>query len=247
MSLLKLKPLRFYFSAEKELFEAIKNIFGFYPGNIFLYKLALRHKSQAEELLNGIRVSNERLEFLGDTVLSTVVADYLFRMFPYKDEGFLTEMRSKIVSRAQLNNLALRLGLDRLIIHTQEKSSVFRSIKGDAFEAIIGAMYLDKGYRFTRKVLINRIIKNNFDLNELINTDMNYKSRLIEWVQKEKKTFEFNVIQEVGSGYNKQYIVEVTVDQEVAGSGRDFSIKGAEQNAAMKAIEHFGINGNGKH
>ena len=146
MSLLKLKPLRFYFSAEKELFEAIKNIFGFYPGNIFLYKLALRHKSQAEELLNGIRVSNERLEFLGDTVLSTVVADYLFRMFPYKDEGFLTEMRSKIVSRAQLNNLALRLGLDRLIIHTQEKSSVFKSIKGDAFEAIIGAMLPSKGF-----------------------------------------------------------------------------------------------------
>jgi ribonuclease-3 len=245
--LLKLKPPRFYFSAEKHFFEAIKNIFGYYPGNIFLYKLAFRHKSQAEELHNGIRVSNERLEFLGDTVLSTVVADYLFRMFPYKDEGFLTEMRSKIVSRAQLNKLSLRLGLDQLIIHTQEKNNVYRSIRGDAFEAIVGAMYLDKGYGFTRKVLINRVIKTHFDLNELINTDLNFKSRLIEWAQKDKKQVEFNVIQEVGSGYNKQYIVEVTVDQEVAGSGRDFSIKGAEQNAAMKAIEYFGINGNGKH
>lgn len=183
---IKIRPIRFYLSHEKHFFEAIKNIFGFYPENIFLYKLAFRHKSQAEELHNGIRVSNERLEFLGDAVLSNVVADYLFRMFPYKDEGFLTEMRSKIVSRAQLNKLSLRLGIDQLIIHTQEKNNVYRSIKGDAFEAIIGAMYLDKGYTFTRKVLINRVIKNNYDLNELMNTDVNFKSKLIEWAQREK-------------------------------------------------------------
>ncbi|KAF0196465.1 MAG: ribonuclease III [Bacteroidetes bacterium] len=243
---LKLRPLRFYLSKEKHFYVAIKNIFGFYPENIFLYKLAFRHKSQAEELLNGIRVSNERLEFLGDTVLSTVVADYLFRMFPYKDEGFLTEMRSKIVSRTQLNKLSLRLGIDQLIIHTQEKNNVYRSIKGDAFEAIIGAMYLDKGYTFTRKILINRVIKNNFDLNELINTDLNFKSKLIEWAQKEKKPIEFNVVQEVGTGYHKQYVVDVLVNGEVAGNGRDYSIKGAEQNAAMKAIEFFGLNGMAK-
>lgn len=246
MLTLKLKPIRFYLSNEKHFYEAIKNIFGFYPENIFLYKLAFTHKSQAEELLNGIRISNERLEFLGDTVLSTVVADHLFRMFPYKDEGFLTEMRSRIVSRAQLNKLSLRLGIDQLIIHTQEKNNVYRSIKGDALEAIIGAMYLDKGYNFTRKILINRVIKNNFDLTELINTDINFKSKLIEWVQKEKKSIEFNVVQEVGTGYHKQYVVEVLVNNETAGTGRDYSIKGAEQNAAMKALTHFGINGNAK-
>lgn len=243
----KLRPLRFYLSNEKHFYEAIKNIFGFYPENIFLYKLAFRHKSQSEVLLNGMRVSNERLEFLGDTVLSTVVADHLFRMFPFKDEGFLTEMRSKIVSRAQLNKLSLRLGIDQLIIHTQEKNNVYRSIKGDAFEAIIGAIYLDKGFEFTRKVLINRVIKNNFDLNELIATDVNFKSKLIEWAQKEKRTLEFIVVQEVGAGYHKQYVVDVIINNEVVGTGRDYSIKGAEQNAAMKAIEHFGINGNGKH
>lgn len=243
MTVLKLKPLRFYLSSEKHFYEAIRNIFGYYPGNISLYILAFRHKSQAEELHNGIRISNERLEFLGDTVLSTVVADFLFRMFPYKDEGFLTEMRSRIVSRAQLNKLSLRLGIDQLIIHTQEKNNVYRSIKGDAFEAIIGAMYLDKGYTFTRKILINRVIKNNFDLTELVNTDVNFKSKLIEWAQKEKNPVEFNVVKEVGSGYHKQYIVEVVVNKEVAGTGQDYSIKGAEQNAAMKAIEFFGING----
>lgn len=243
----KIRPLRFYLSNEKHFYEAIKNIFGFYPENIFLYKLAFRHKSQSEVLLNGMRVSNERLEFLGDTVLSTVVADHLFRMFPFKDEGFLTEMRSKIVSRAQLNKLSLRLGIDQLIIHTQENNNVYRSIKGDAFEAIIGAIYLDKGFEFTRKVLINRIIKNNFDLNELISTDVNFKSKLIEWAQKEKRTLEFVVVQEVGAGYHKQYVVDVLINNEVVGNGRDYSIKGAEQNAAMKAIEYFGINGNGKH
>lgn len=241
MFALKIRPLRFYFSNEKHFFEAIKNIFGYYPENIFLYKLAFRHKSQAEELLNGIRISNERLEFLGDTVLSTVVADYLFRMFPYKDEGFLTEMRSKIVSRAQLNKLSLRLGIDQLIIHTLEKNNVYRSIKGDALEAIIGAMYLDKGYTFTRKVLINRVIKNNFDITELVNTDVNFKSKLIEWAQREKKTVEFVVNQEIGSSYHKQYVVDVLVNSEVAGTGQDYSIKGAEQNAAMKAIGFFGF------
>ncbi len=246
MVALKLRPLRFYLSSEKHFYEAIKNIFGYYPENIALYKLAFRHKSQAEELYNGVRISNERLEFLGDTVLSTVVADFLFRMFPYKDEGFLTEMRSRIVSRAQLNKLSLRLGIDQLIIHTQEKNNVYRSIKGDAFEAIIGAMYLDKGYNFTRKILISRVIKNNFDITELVNTDVNFKSKLIEWVQKEKSTVEFVVVQEVGSGYNKQYVVDVLVNNEVTGTGRDYSIKGAEQNAAMKAIEFFGINGNSK-
>lgn len=246
MVALKLKPIRFYLSGEKHFFEAIRNIFGFYPGNISLYKLAFTHKSQAEELHNGIRISNERLEFLGDTVLSTVVADYLFRMFPFKDEGFLTETRSKIVSRTQLNKLSLKLGVDQLIIHTQDKNNVYKSIKGDAFEALIGAIYLDKGYDFTRKILINRVIKNNFDLNELINTDLNFKSRLIEWAQKEKMPMEFVVVKEVGAGYQKQYIVNVMVNNELAGTGRDYSIKGAEQNASMKALEFFGINGNTK-
>ena len=241
-----LKPLRFYFSSEKQLYLAIKNIFGFYPENIFLYKLGFTHKSQAE-IYNGIKVSNERLEFLGDTVISTVVADYLFRIFPLRDEGFLTEMRSRIVSRATLNKLSLKLGLDKLIIHTQSANTVYRSIKGDAFEAIIGAMFLDKGFEFTRKVLINRIIKNHFDLNELANTDINFKSKLIAWTQREKKNIEFVVIDEIGSGYSKQYVVEVHIDDEKMGIGQDYSIKAAEQNAAMKVVEKLGINGKNNH
>lgn len=231
-----IKPIRVILSEEKNLYSTIKNIFGFYPGNIFLYKLAFRHRSQAKEAANGNRISNERLEYLGDAILSAVVADYLFKMFPYKDEGFLTEMRSKIVSRAQLNKLSQKLGIDGLIQADTDGRSVYRSMKGDAFEALVGAIYLDKGYQFTYKLLVEKVIQTHFDLEALEHTDTNYKSRLIEWAQKEKHTVEFVTLHEVGHGYNKQYVVEVLLDKLPIGRGRDFSIKGAEQNAAMRAL-----------
>lgn len=236
MSFDVIKPIRVFLSDDKQLFVALKNIFGYYPGNIFLYKLAFRHKSQSIELSNGNRMSNERLEFLGDAVLSAVVADHLFKMFPYKDEGFLTEMRSRIVSRAQLNKLSQKLGIDTLIKVSVENNNVYRSMKGDAFEALIGAIYLDKGYNFTRQVVIEKIIKQHFDLHELENTNTNYKSRIIEWSQREKRTVEFITLNEVGHGYNKQYVVDVLIDKVSMGKGRDYSIKGAEQDAAMKAL-----------
>ena len=231
-----IKYFRVIFSEDKQLFLALKNIFGFYPGNIFLYKLAFRHRSQAIELNNGNRSSNERLEYLGDAILSAVVADHLFKMFPYKDEGFLTEMRSRIVSRAQLNKLSQKLGVDTLIVVSSERNNVYRSMKGDAFEALIGAMYLDKGFKFTRRVIVNKIVKQHFDLEELENNNTNYKSRIIEWAQREKRTVEFVTLNEVGQGYNKQYVVDIQIDKVSMGEGRDFSIKGAEQDAAMKAL-----------
>jgi ribonuclease-3 len=231
-----IKPFRVFLSDDKPLFVALKNIFGYYPGNIFLYKLAFRHKSQAIELTNGSRVSNERLEYLGDAILSAVVADHLFKMFPYKDEGFLTEMRSRIVSRAQLNKLSQKMGIDTLINSSTDNNNVYRSMKGDAFEALIGAIYLDKGYNFTRRIIIEKIIKQHFDLQELENNDTNYKSRIIEWSQREKRPVEFVIVNEVGHGYNKQYVVDVLVDKVSMGKGRDYSIKGAEQDASMKAL-----------
>jgi ribonuclease-3 len=228
-------PIRVFLSEDKQLFVALKNIFGFYPGNIFLYKLAFRHKSQAIEMNNGNRISNERLEFLGDAILSAVVADHLFKVFPYKDEGFLTEMRSRIVSRAQLNKLSQKMGIDSLITVNHD-NNVYRSIKGDAFEALIGAMYLDKGYNFTRQIIIEKIIRQHFDLQELENNNTNYKSRIIEWAQREKHSVEFVTLNEVGHGYNKQYVVDVLINKLSMGKGRDYSIKGAEQDAAMKAL-----------
>ena len=241
MNLTKIKPVKAFFSSDKELYDAIRNIFGFYPSNIFLYKLAFRHKSVAEESYNGVKISNERLEYLGDAILGAIVADYLFKIFPYKDEGFLTEMRSKIVSRVSLNKLSQKLGIDKLIQSNQDSKSTYRSMKGDAFEAFVGAMYLDKGYEYSRKIIVNHIINYHFDIDSLENIDTNFKSKLIEWAQKEKKSVEFNVVDEVGSGYNKQYVVEIQIEKKPMGKGQDFSIKSAEQNASEKTWKMLDI------
>jgi ribonuclease III len=235
LAFLNFKPVRFYFSSDKQLYYSIKNIFGFYPGNIFLYKLAFLHKSAGAEIVQGVKINNERLEFLGDAILDAITADYLFKTFPLKDEGFLTEMRSKIVSRAQLNKLSQKLGMEKLIQLDHNSMNQYRSMQGDAFEALIGAIYLDKGYEFTKNVLLERIIKQYFDIDELINHEVNFKSRMIEWAQKEKKRIVFQIVRETGSGYKKQYIVELLVDDTSISQGQDYSIKGAEQLASEKA------------
>jgi ribonuclease-3 len=228
-------PVRYFFSRDKQLYQAIKNIFGFYPRNIFLYRLAFLHKSAGEESLRGTKINNERLEFLGDAILDAITADYLFKTFPTKDEGFLTEMRSKIVNRVQLNKLSQKLGLEKLIRLDSSSNNIYRSCQGDAFEALVGAMYLDQGYSFTRHILLEKIIKHYFDINDLVNQESNFKSRMIEWAQKEKKQLIFSVVEETGSGYKKQYIIEILVDNIPLSRGQDYSIKGAEQNAAEKA------------
>ncbi len=222
-------------SSDKNLYRAIKNIFGYYPGNIHIYKLALRHRSASTEIINGVRLNNERLEYLGDAILSAVVADFLFKAFPYKDEGFLTEMRSKIVSRAALNKLSLKLGLKSLISAGTESSTKAKSAGGDAFEALIGALYLDKGYKFARKIIINRIVNLHFDIEQLIITEISYKSKLNEWAQKEKEEVVFKVEEEVGEKHKKQYIVAVVINGKVISRSQDYSIKGAENLAAEKA------------
>jgi ribonuclease-3 len=223
------------FSSDKEFYKSMKNIFGFYPENIFLYKLALRHKSTDKQTFNGLRLNNERLEFLGDAIIDAIVADYLFKKFPMKEEGFLTETRSKIVSRQQLNKLSQKIGINSLI-STGNEAFHFKSINGDAFEALIGAIYLDKGYQFAYNILVNRIINIHLDIDNLVNTDFNFKSRLIEWGQKEKHSVVFSIANESGASHQKLYEIEVLIDNEVMGSAEDFSIKGAEQLAAEKVL-----------
>ena len=230
----RIKPVKFYFSTHKQLYHAIKNIFGFYPGNIFLYKLAFKHKSAAEKQ-NGLYISNERLEYLGDAILDAIVADYLFKLYPYKDEGFLTEMRSRLVSRNQLNRLSHKLGLQNLIQSNLESPALSKSYKGDALEAFIGALYLDKGYNFTKNIFIKNIIKVHLDIDRIQQEEINYKSRMIEWGQKEHREVHYKMIEEKGSGHAKQYVVELTIDGESYGTGKDFSIKGAEKLISEKA------------
>jgi len=232
-----LKQVIVHFSKDKVLYSAVKNLLGFYPDNIHLYKIALSHKSAPHFWLKGQQVNNERLEYLGDAVLSSVVADYLYKKFPYQNEGFLTEMRSRIVSRSRFNRLALKMGLNKLIFQGNNSFTSSKSIYGDTFEALIGAIYLDKGYNFAKKIVIRRIIDVHLDVDEIERTDTNFKSRILEYAQREKKLLEFRVIQEIGEGHRKQYLVELYIDNEAVSRGQDFSIKSAEQIAASKACE----------
>lgn len=204
-----------------------------------MFKLAFRHRSAAQEVSKGIKVSNERLEYLGDAVLGSIIADYLFKKFPLKDEGFLTEMRSKIVSRDQLNKLSIKLGLDKLIETNSDIYHKSKSAMGDAFEAFVGALYLDKGYMPAKKIILNRVIKVHYDIDELVNLQLNFKSKLIEWSQKEKQEIEFKLVQQVGNGHKKQYQVEVLLNDSPIARAQDYSIKGAEKIAAEKACSHI--------
>lgn len=206
--------------------------------------MAFRHRSVAVELKNGTKNSNERLEFLGDAILGAVIAELLFKMYPYKDEGFLTEMRSKIVSRSNLNQLAKRLGLDELIefdTRILPYSNKQGSLLGDTFEAMIGAIYLDKDYNFTRDFLITRIIKPHIDIHTLELTETNFKSKLIEWCQRHGKDISFEVVPNAEGENAKLFTVQVTVDGENSGIGRDYNKKNAEKLAAEKSCELLSI------
>jgi ribonuclease-3 len=200
-----------------------------------LYKLALRHKSATKKKLNGLKINNERLEYLGDAVISAIVADFLFKKYPYESEGFLTDMRSKIVSRAALNKLSLKLGLNTHIVAGNQQGKNSRSAGGDAFEAFIGALYLDKGFKFTRKILVERIIKLHFDMDVLELSEVNYKSKIVEWSQKNKIEANFELVNQIGQKYQKQYEVAVVVDGKEVSRAKDYSIRGAEKLAAEKA------------
>lgn len=206
--------------------------------------MAFRHRSVAVELKNGTKNSNERLEFLGDAILGSVVAELLFKMYPYKDEGFLTEMRSKIVSRSNLNQLAKRLGLDELIefdTRILSYSNKQGSLLGDTFEAMIGAVYMDKDYDFTRNFLLTRIIKPHVDIHTLELTETNFKSKLIEWCQRHSKDISFEIIPNAEGENSKLFTVQVTVDGEMCGLGRDYNKKNAEKLAAEKSCEFLNI------
>ena len=216
---------------------------GFVPGNLSLYRLAFRHKSVAQNVKKGVKNSNERLEFLGDAVLGSVVAEVLFKLYPYEDEGFLTELRSKIVNRVNLNQLARKLGFEQLIQYDNRmvNSSRQGSLLGDAFEALIGAVYLDKGYDFTRNFLINHIIKSHIDIHRLEKTETNFKSKLIEWCQRHGKDITFELIENQEGESNKLFTVQASIDGEIMGQGKEFNKKNAEKLAAEKACEVLAI------
>lgn len=229
------------FSRKDKFSKNIKNVVGFYPGDVFLFKTSLVHKSAVHDSSTGFRESNERLEFLGDAILGAIVAKYLFEKFPGKDEGFLTKMRSKIVSRQSLNALAVKIGLNNLIIARLDKNSKTESIYGNAFEALIGAIYLDKGLEVCETFLLKKVIEPNISLDKLENEETNFKSRIIEWAQKEKQDLAFEILQEYGEGRGKEFEAVIILDGKQTTTGREKSKKGAEQKAAEKLCMELGL------
>ncbi len=221
---------------EKSLIRALRNLLGFYPGNLSVYKLAFSHRSLALETVHGIRLSNERLEYLGDAVLGAVVADLLFKRFPTRDEGFLTEMRSRIVSRENLKQVAVKIGIDQLLQRDAVPGS-YRSMYGDAFEALIGAIYLDKGYKTTHSFIVDRIVKHHVDLQEIEQTENNFKSRILNWGQKEKHSVVFEVLEE--DSKSRLIKVRLLIDEQEVATGTDFIKKKAEQIAAEIACKQL--------
>lgn len=239
-------PIRFYklyLSPNRKYVKSLKNLLGFVPGNLSLYRLAFRHKSVAQNVKKGVKNSNERLEFLGDAVLGSVVAEVLFKLYPFEDEGFLTELRSKIVNRGNLNQLARKLGFEQLIQYDNRMVNSTRqgSLLGDAFEALIGAIYLDKGYDFTKNFLLSHIIKPHIDIHKLEQTETNFKSKLIEWCQRHGKDITFELIENQDGESNKLFTVQASVDGEIMGQGKEFNKKNAEKLAAERACEALSI------
>ncbi len=202
--------------------------------------MALRHSSASKEtVIQGFRESNERLEYLGDAVLGMVIAEFLFKKYPYKDEGFLTEIRSRIVNREVLNGISRKIGLDRLIEYDGSRTRNLparTSMYGDALEALVGAVYLDKGFRFTRRFILKELLT-HYDLDAVVNNNANFKSRLIEWAQREGKEIRFEIISEKGNSHYREFIAQVLVDDEPYTTGSGYSKKKAEQSAAEKAFE----------
>ncbi len=231
-----------YFSKHKNLFKSIKNISGYNPVNINCYLQALRHHSASNTIHhNGSKDSNERLEYLGDSVLNTVVADMLFKRYPFKDEGFLTEMRSKIVSRESLNELALKIGLNHMVQYDKRAINNFSkiSIFGNALEAFIGAVFLDGGFLVAQKFIRAKLLS-HIDLDKLQNTESNYKGKLIEWAQRNNRNIEYENT-ELTDQKQKVYKVRVLVDRVMLGEAENFSKKKAEQLASQKAYETLDI------
>ena len=218
----------------------VDDIFGFIPNNIELYKLALIHKS-ASIVVDGQTINNERLEFLGDAVIESVTSDYLFIEYPEYDEGRLTQLRSKIVSRQSLNGVAKKLGLDKCVIVTHSVSISQKHIFGDAFEAMMGAIYLDQGYNFVNRLLINKIYAVALSLEEVDEVETDFKSRLIEWGQKNHHSIVFRTkgIGKTASAGAHSFRSVVLIDNLEVGHGTGESKKEAEQSAAQSVAKEM--------
>lgn len=222
----------------KEPYLSFYNIVGFYPDRIDLYKEAMTHRSSSIRSRKGRWVNNERLEFLGDAILDAIVADILYKKFEHKKEGFLTSTRSRIVQRETLNKLAMELGIDTLIVSSTRNLAHNTNIYGDALEALIGAIYLDQGYRVAKKFVYETMIKQHLSIEKVLKSEVDFKSRLIEWGQKNKVEIRFEVTDSSYDAHNNPVFVScVKVADVEVGSGKGYSKKESHQMAAKVAIK----------
>ncbi len=232
------------FASDKSFRQAVATVTGQTPKNSRLYHLAFTHSSAVRQLPGvGKHQTNERLEFLGDAVLGTVVAEYLFKKYPYEQEGFLTEVRSRIVNRESLNGIALKLGLDKLVMldAAQGRAARSRSVNGNALEALVGAVYLDLGYKAARKFILTRLVKGFVDVHTLTTTTANFKSKLVEWAQRQGKVLRYDITGEARPGGMMEFTASVLLDEEVVATGMGLSKKQAEQLAAERALTELGV------
>ena len=227
-----------YSKQERSFRKQLRNVLGFSPRQLDLYKTALSHRSVRE----GADENNERLEYLGDAVISTIVAHYLFMRYPYKDEGFLTEMRSKMVNRNQLNDIAVKIGLKKITLYNHfDHSLKISQIFGNTLEALTGAVYLDKGYNQTQKWVTERIINPHLFMQDLENLDINQKNKLYGWANKNGKNLEFETIAETMENGRRLFTIGAVIDGVLIAEAKAFNKKDASQVAAQIAIEKLNL------
>src|SRR6056297_1996728 len=223
-------------STDGDFFLGMKKILGFKPKNIEIYKTAFLHRSMNKKDGMGNPVNYERLEFLGDSMLGTIISKYLYNEVPEGDEGYLTKMRSKVVSRKHLTELGKDLQLIKYVESRIPKTHFGENIHGNVFEALVGAIYLDRGYKYCEKFIKNRVIEPYVDIEQLEGRVISYKSLIIEWCQKKKKTFDFNVYEDTGKDSLKHFAVKLSIAGNVVAKARATSKKKAEERASKRAF-----------
>lgn len=229
--------VRHFFKRPKELSYQLERVLGFRPHYLPYYEAALTHRSANE----APAANNERLEFLGDAILGAVVAEYLFKKYPAEDEGFLTELRSRLVCRESLNSISVQMGLDKLVYFNQADRALGRShIFGNALEALVGAVYLDKGYEKTCGFIQKVLLRNYVDIDAVAQTDTNFKNKLLSLAQRRGETLEYVVLSDKQEGPRRIFTVAVMINGEEKSRGTGYTKKAAGQMASQKALEAFG-------
>lgn len=232
--------IRLPFRKEKELYRAFRDMLGFYPHNISLYQEALMHKSMLAHGKSGAPINNERLEFLGDAVLDAVVGEIVYHHFPSKSEGFLTNTRSKIVQRESLGRLAVKIGLDKLVKRHTQNQTHNSYMAGNAFEALVGAIYLDRGYAHCKSFVTERILNRHIDIDKLARQEVNFKSKLLEWCQKHKVNLEYVLMDETKTEDGSPlFCSKVIIEGHECGRGKGYSKKESHQTASRNALHRL--------